>query len=70
MREIIKTVGGGRYDSGLYDEGSFGYYLSASLNTEHPIDAWGAYLSSTSQNLGDGPRFYGFTVRAVRGGEK
>jgi len=67
---IFLPAAGGRYDAELYDNGSYGYYLSSSLNTEHPVDAWGAYLSSASQNMGGSPRIYGFTVRAVKASVK
>lgn len=46
--------------------GSYGNYWSSSLDTGSPDFAWLFYFNSDGQGVDFAPRFYGFTVRAVR----
>lgn len=62
---IFLPAAGYRYDTGLDDAGSVGYFWSSSLYTDGPFDAWAVYFGSGSVRGGSTYRFYGFSVRPV-----
>ncbi len=62
---IFLPAAGGRYDSSLDYDGSFGDIWSSSLYTGDPYDAWRLGFDSGSYNVFSGNRCFGFTVRAV-----
>ena len=62
---IFFPASGGRYGTGLYNRGSYGFYWSASLYSQTD----GYHLHFTSGGVhpaSDYDRFYGFSVRAVQ----
>ena len=65
-KSLFLPAAGGRYGSDLYGAGSDGYYWSASLNEDHPYDAWLMVFGSDGQGVGRYYRYYGQSVRAVR----
>ncbi|MBR5982920.1 MAG: hypothetical protein IK025_04230 [Bacteroidales bacterium] len=63
---IFLPAAGGRYDSELYDAGSYGNYWSSSLYTDGAGNAWYLYFSSGGYGMYDiYGRFNGLSVRAV-----
>ena len=64
-KSIFLPAAGYRYNSDLYNAGSYGYYWSSSLNTDDPYYAWLVRFYSDY-----GVRYYyyrssGFSVRPV-----
>ena len=62
---LFLPAAGCRYDSGLGDAGSYGYYWSSSLNTDYPYFAWVFGFYSFDYYMNFSNRGYGFTVRPV-----
>lgn len=65
---IFLPAAGYRYGSNLSDAGSYGYYWSASLTKDYPINAYYLYFYSDYYERNDWDncnRYYGYTVRAV-----
>ena len=62
---IFLPAAGYRYDSGLYNAGSDGYYWSSSLIESNSSYAWYLYFGSGSSYKDDCDRYYGLAVRAV-----
>ncbi len=62
---IFLPAAGYRYEGGLLNEGSNGYYWSSSLTTDEPYRAWGVYFDSDEVNRLIGRRYLGFSVRPV-----
>ena len=62
---IFLPAAGYRFGSSLGNAGSRGYYLSSSLNTGSPSDAYRLYFSSDSVYGRDTDRYYGQSVRPV-----
>lgn len=61
-RFIFLPAAGHRSDVSLDQVGSVGYYLSSSLYTDRPYDAWNIYnYERANYNY----RYYGFSVRPV-----
>ena len=63
---IFLPAAGDRNDAHINHSGSFGYYWSASLDTEDPYRAWCSILSSSNQLVGSITRCNGLSVRAVK----
>ena len=63
---LFLPAAGCRYDSGLNDAGSWGYYWSSSLRTGYPDGAWYFYFYSGNCNMSSSSRYYGQSVRGVR----
>ena len=63
---LFLPAAGCRYDSSLYDAGSYGYDWSSSLYTGRPDGAWGFGFSSDGYGMSYLYRGDGFTVRPVR----
>ena len=53
-------------DASLYDAGSFGYYLSRSLNTSRSNYAYSLCFNSSRLSTNNGSRCYGQSIRPVR----
>ena len=65
---IFLPASGNRPNTSLSDDGSGGYYLSSSLDTNYPYRAWAlSWSQSYTMVLGwySVPRWYGHTVRPV-----
>ena len=62
---IFLPAAGYRYDSELYDAGSYGHYWSSSLFTDYTDYAWGLYFNSVDYTMSGNYRGYGLTVRPV-----
>ncbi|MBQ4476329.1 MAG: hypothetical protein II935_09075, partial [Bacteroidales bacterium] len=63
---IFLPAAGYRFDSSLYDVGSYGYYWSSSLNTDGPNGAWTlSFLSDYYYMYSYGSRLCGQSVRPV-----
>jgi len=62
---IFLPAAGCRRVTGLYSDGSYGYYWSSSLYTDSPDCALLLSFSSDNYHMGYSSRYYGFTVRAV-----
>lgn len=65
---LFLPAAGCRYDSELYDAGSYGYYWSRTLYTSYPYGAYSLYFSSGNVHWGIywSDRSSGQGVRAVR----
>ena len=63
---LFLPAAGGRWDSELYNAGSYGNYWSSSLDTDDPNYAWYFDFYSDSYYMGYGSRNIGQSVRAVR----
>ena len=59
---------GCRYYGTLFHAGSYGYYWSSSLHTDHPDYAWYFYSDSGNYGVFVEYRNYGQTIRPVRAG--
>ena len=64
---LFLPAAGYRWDGELYYAGDFGDYWSSSLDTDNPSDAWYFDFNSYNTFVGSGGRYYGISVRAVRG---
>ncbi len=62
---IFLPAAGYRYDSSLYNAGSFGYYWSSSLYTDRPYYAWYVVFYSGGVDGSNDYRFIGHSVRPV-----
>ena len=62
---LFLPAAGYRYNSSLYDAGSYGYYWSSSLYAVDPSNAWYFYFYSVVYSMYECNRLYGFTVRPV-----
>ena len=62
---LFLPAAGYRYDSSLYDAGSYGNYWSSSLYTDYPIGTWYLYFSSDYYGMDYDGRRYGQSVRPV-----
>ena len=62
---IFLPAAGNRLGSSLFNDGSYGYYWSSSLNTAYPYSAKSVHLNSGSHSLYNGRRRSGFSVRPV-----
>ena len=62
---IFLPAAGYRYNSSLYDAGSYGYYWSSSLYTVSPNDARFVYFDSSRVDWNFSSRYYGRSVRPV-----
>ena len=63
---LFLPAAGYRYDSSLYDAGSYGYYWSRTLNSDYPFKAYNVFFLSEVVYLSDNNRDNGFAVRPVR----
>ena len=63
---IFLPAAGERNEAHINHSGSFGYYWSASLDTEDPYRAWCSILSASNQLMGSITRCDGLSVRAVK----
>ena len=63
---IFLPAAGGRWDSELYGAGSYGYYWSRSLYTDHPNVAWYLYFTSDDCGVIGSSHYRGRSVRPVR----
>ena len=63
---LFLPAAGNHFDSGLYGDGSLGYYRSSSLYADDPSDAWYFNFSESDQSMYGSRRSYGLSVRAVR----
>ena len=63
---LFLPAAGYRWDGGLYDVGSGGYYWSSSLDTDYPSRAWGFRFYSYDYYMSSYNRYCGTSVRAVR----
>ena len=63
---LFMPAAGYRYDSSLYDAGSWGYYWSRTLPSSGPGNAYDVIFNSKDVYWGNGTRDCGLTVRAVR----
>ncbi|MBR3075818.1 MAG: hypothetical protein IKH11_08740, partial [Bacteroidales bacterium] len=64
-KSIFLPAAGGRYDTGLGNAGSYGYYWSSSLHP-YPNTAYDVSFGSDNVHLGGGGgRYYGQSVRPV-----
>ena len=66
-RSIFLPAAGTGDDSGLLSPGSIGYYWSSTPNSGNSDDAWGLYFYSSYFDRSSHYRYYGQSVRAVRG---
>ena len=64
-KSIFLPAAGGRSSDVLNYVGSYGYYWSSSLNTEHPYGAGCLYFDSGHAYGSYGSRYCGFSVRPV-----
>ena len=62
---IFLPAAGYHSSSGLSNAGSFGYYWSSSLKTDHPNGACSVYFNSNYVYRTYYNRYYGYSVRAV-----
>ena len=62
---IFLPASGYRGGTNLGGVGSYGYYLSSSLNTDSPYGAYGVRFNSGYVGWGYDGRYYGFSVRPV-----
>ena len=62
---LFLPAAGYRSDGSLGNAGSYGGYLSGSLDY-YPSNAWSLYFNSGSCSMSNGGRIYGRSVRAVR----
>ena len=65
-KSLFLPAAGYRIGSSLYNDGTNGYYWSASLYESYQYGAWGMYFFSVDQGVGNGYRYHGLSVRAVR----
>ena len=63
---LFLPAAGLRYDTSLYDVGSYGYYWSRTLNTGSPYDGWHLCFSSSNIGTSRSGRYVGRSVRPVR----
>ena len=63
---IFLPAAGNRWDSDLYDAGSYGSYWSSSLGESGPNYAWYLIFDSGGAYTDDNSRYGGYTVRPVR----
>lgn len=64
---LFLPAAGSRWDDGLLNAGSSGYYWSSSLYTDYPNNAWNyGYPSGNPGGMVGNCRYNGFSVRAVR----
>ena len=63
---LFLPAAGYRYNSSLYNAGSYSYYWSSSLYTGSPYDAWYFNFASDYYRMGYFYRGYGRSVRPVR----
>ena len=63
---LFLPAAGSRWDSGLYNAGSFGNYWTRSLYIDNPDSAWYLRFFSGNCNMGCYIRGRGFSVRPVR----
>ena len=68
-KSIFLPAAGFRYDTGLGDVGSYGYYWSSSLFADDPVGAWDVYFNSGGVSKYDNVSFrcLGLSVRPVSG---
>lgn len=62
---IFLPAAGYRNDRDFFDAGSYGYYWSSSVNARYPDYAYDVFFSADNALWSDGPRSYGFSVRAL-----
>ena len=62
---IFLPAAGYRYDTDLYNAGSYCGYRSSSLYTDNPVGAWGVDFDSDGVHLGGFYRYHGCSVRPV-----
>ena len=62
---LFLPAAGSRWDDELNNAGSNGYYLSSSLNTDNPNNAWNLNFNSGNTNVNNNNRNNGFSVRPV-----
>ena len=62
---IFLPAAGYRHYDDLNRAGSYGYYWSSSLDTDHPNDAWAVYFYSSYEERSSYNRCYGYSVRPV-----
>ena len=65
-KSLFLPAAGYRYGSELGLAGEYGYYWSSSLLAGRPDHAWDFHFRSDGQYVGDGGRYLGRSVRAVR----
>jgi uncharacterized protein (TIGR02145 family) len=63
---LFLPAAGYRWSGELNSAGGYGGYWSSSLDTDYPIYALDFYFGSDYAYVGDGGRYYGQSVRAVR----
>ena len=63
---LFLPAAGYRYGSSLDDAGDLGHFWSSSLGTGLPYSARSFYFSSDDYDMGNGDRYVGHSVRAVR----
>ena len=63
---LFLPAAGYRYDSNLYDAGSWGNFWSSSLYTVSPYSAWYFYFGSVDCDMYNDDRSCGQSVRGVR----
>ncbi len=56
-------------DASVFDQGSYGYYLSSSLFSDDPFGSWSMDFISTDARMSGNYRYCGQSVRAVYVGE-
>ena len=66
-RSIFLPASGNGDDSYLYYTGSYGYYWSSTPNSDYSYDAWWLDFGSGYFDRGSSDRYYGQSVRPVRG---
>jgi len=62
---LFLPAAGYRFDTGLYNVGSYGSYWSSSLGTDFPGNAWVLFFDSGDVLTFYNYRYYGFSVRPV-----
>lgn len=62
---IFLPAGGERLGNSIYNSDSYGYYWSASLNSNGPHSAFRLYCHSVGVGVSDYDRCYGFSIRPV-----
>ena len=63
---LFIPAAGYRYEGGLVNAGSYGYYWSSSRHTDYPSCAWYFYIYSGNTGMSHYDRSRGHPVRAVR----
>ena len=62
---IFIPAAGNCYDGSVSNVGNYGNVWNSSLNTSYPSNAWGLYFDSGNCDMGNGNRYYGWSVRGV-----